>query len=117
MAGVQGPWIILVEASMNEKLPNIKKLQELHGALLGSLVVKMPSVYMTDETLHSIAPKLAKGLWYFPMVKDNANWWVVMMLDGYGSHINVQEQKNVELSMGKNCEGEIVSFCACLCML
>ena len=32
---------------------------------------------------------MAKGIRALPVVRDHPNWWFVLSLDGYGSHLNV----------------------------
>jgi hypothetical protein len=50
-----------------------------------------PIAYMTDNVYAIIAPELADGIPKMPYICDHPNWWVVVSLDGFGSHINVHE--------------------------
>jgi len=48
-----------------------------------------PNAYMTDEAWEEATEILAKGLRNLPVVCDYPDWWFILTLDGYGSHLNV----------------------------
>ena len=58
-----------------------------HGAAEGSTFLMTPTAFMTDDAWIALAEKLAKGIRAMPVIKDHPNWWVCLILDGYGSHV------------------------------
>ena len=50
-----------------------------------------PTAYMTDNVYATIAPELADGIQKMPYICDHPDWWVVVSLDGFGSHVNVHK--------------------------
>ena len=50
-----------------------------------------PTAYMTDNVYATIPPELADGIRNMPYICDHPNWWVVVSLDGFGSHVNVHK--------------------------
>jgi hypothetical protein len=65
------------------------------GVPKGSGVFMTPSAYMNDETWAKIAPVIADGIRAMPFIKDHPDWWVVMSLDGFSSHVNVDSAHKV----------------------
>ena len=43
---------------------------------------------MTDETCIDIATAIAEGIRAMPIVSDHPDWWFVLFIDGYVSHLN-----------------------------
>jgi hypothetical protein len=72
----------------------VKTLQNLE-ANFGSKVIMSPSAYMTDETWMTVVPFLSKGIRKMPIICEHPNWWVVLTLEGFGSHVNVTEALKV----------------------
>ena len=89
-AGSSGPWIFLASG----KRMAVKPLQNLE-ANFGSKVIMSPSAYMTDETWMTVVPFLSKGIRKMPIICEHPNWWVVLTLEGFGSHVNVTEAQKV----------------------
>jgi hypothetical protein len=102
-------------------VPALKNLPSL-GVPPNSKIIMMPTAFMTDEAWAALAPNLAKGirampvciclhlmlpfllmlsnaffsiLFYLKVIKDYPHWWVVLTLDGYGSHLNVSSALQV----------------------
>ena len=50
-----------------------------------------PTAYMTDNMYAIIVPELAIGIREVPYICDHPNWWVVVSLDGFGSHVNAHK--------------------------
>jgi hypothetical protein len=61
------------------------------GAPKGSFVQMTETAYMTNETWDKVAPRLASNIRDMPVVKDHPNWWVVLHLDGFKSHVMTKE--------------------------
>ena len=48
-----------------------------------------PSAYMTDEAWKKMCAKVCKGIREMPGIKDHKDWWCLLSLDGFGSHLNI----------------------------
>lgn len=59
-----------------------------HGCKVGSMVVMTESAYMTDDAWVALTPHIVRGYHAMPFIVDNPQWWVLEILDGYGSHVN-----------------------------
>ena len=57
-----------------------------NGAAPGSTIVMTPTGYMTEEAWVELAPKMAGGIRAMPIVRDNPEWWVIKIIDGFGPH-------------------------------
>jgi hypothetical protein len=64
-------------------------LGDKHGALPGSTTIIAPSGYITYNAWEKVVPDLALGIRQRPAIRDHPNWWVCMILDGFGSHVSV----------------------------
>ena len=58
-----------------------------HKAPPGSKVIPTPNAYITDKVWNNLATSFDKGLRYSPAIKDYPEIWMVLTLDGYGSHL------------------------------
>ena len=54
----------------------------------GSLLTFNDNAYMTDETWIETSHSMAKGIRALDVVCDYPDWWFVLFLDGYISHLN-----------------------------
>ena len=54
-----------------------------------------PSAFMTDAAWLEIAEQRAKGIRAMPVIQDNPEWWVLDILDGYGSHFSSPEALSI----------------------
>lgn len=59
-----------------------------HGAAFGSTIAMTPNAYLTDDAWNEVAPSICAGIHSMPVIKDNPDWWVLEVVDGYGSHVN-----------------------------
>jgi hypothetical protein len=88
-AGNEGPYIFLAKGKKMEcKSLRPNALRE-KGALAGSRVIMTPSAYTNDEAWMEMAPYLADGIQDMPVVQDCPNWWFVLCLNGFSSHISI----------------------------
>jgi hypothetical protein len=55
----------------------------------GSHVVPTPS-YMTDQVWIEMAETVAMGIRAMPVIEDHPDWWCLLSLDGYGSHLKIE---------------------------
>ena len=62
-----------------------------HGAALGSTLVMTPTGYMTEEAWVEIAPSIAAGIRQMPVIRDNPDWWVLKVIDGFGPHTSSEK--------------------------
>ena len=46
---------------------------------------------MTDSVYAEIVLQLADGIRRMPHICNHPEWWVIVSLDGFGSHVNVHE--------------------------
>ena len=68
------------------------KFQNLHKyfkAPEGSEVVMTPNAFMNYEAWLEIIPKLCKLIQRQEIIRDHPDWWVLLSLDGFTSHVNV----------------------------
>ena len=42
---------------------------------------------MTTETFEEITPKIVHGIRSMPFIKENPQWWVLEIFDGFGAHL------------------------------
>jgi hypothetical protein len=60
-----------------------------YGCAPGSTIVMTESAYMTDEAWLEASKAIVKGYRNMPYVKENEQWLVLELLDGFKSHENV----------------------------
>ena len=68
------------------KLEAFKNFSANFPSPVGSCIEMTPSAYMTDEAWVNIGPNLCKGIWAMKGVQPEC--WVVLSLDGFGSHLS-----------------------------
>ena len=71
---------------MKHKTLNTNFAQK-YGAPPGSKVIATPNAYMINEAWNLIAEDFAKGLRQLPVINKYPDLWMVMTLDGFGSHL------------------------------
>ena len=86
--GSSGPWIFLA-AGKEITCPSLRNICKRNGVPPNSRIFMTPSAYMTDCVYAEIAPALADGIRKMPFICEHPSWWVVVCLDGFGSHVNV----------------------------
>ena len=91
-AGTEGPRIFLIAGKSLHNYPSMKvgKFAKNYKAPPGSHVVPTPSAYMTDEVWIEMAETVAIGIQAMPVIKDHRDWWCLLSLDGYGSHLKIE---------------------------
>jgi len=89
-SGTQGPLIFLAKGKTMDR-PSIKANLRSEGVPKGSTVLMTPNAFMTDVTWTKVVPILCKAIRNLPVIRDHPDWWIVIALDGFGSHINVDE--------------------------
>ena len=89
--GFSGPWIFLAAGKKYGCHPSLKNMDNKPDVPPYSKVFMTPTAYMTDSVYAEIAPELAAGIRKMPHICEHPDWWVVVSLDGFGSHVNVHE--------------------------
>ena len=87
VSGVDGPRFYLVKAEKIDIQTFKGDFANKHKAPPGSKVIPTPNAYMTNKVWNELAPAFAKGLCDLPVIKDYPELWMVLTLDGYGSHL------------------------------
>ena len=54
-----------------------------------------PIIYMTDVAWIQLVPIILKVIHEMPGIFDHPHWWVMLLLDGYYSHIKVHKSLKV----------------------
>ena len=90
-AGVDGPSVYLLRGDkMPKKYNNLfgnRRWLQRHGAPPNSFVAMTPEAFMTNDTWDTIVPELVKGIRAMPVIRDHPNFWVILHLDGFKSHV------------------------------
>ena len=90
VGGTTGPTIFLVKGEKVRKHYTDDWLVR-HGCAIGSRIIATENAYMTDEAWLKCAKAIVKGYRHLPYIKENPDWWVGELLDGFKSHENVLE--------------------------
>jgi hypothetical protein len=64
-----------------------KHFAHIHKAPIGSFVEMTPNVYMTNKVWMKIVPHLCNGIRAMEGIKNHPDWWIVLSLNGFGSHL------------------------------
>jgi hypothetical protein len=48
------------------------------------------SAYMTDKAWIEMAERVALGIRCMPKIKDHGDWWCLLSVDGFGSHLKTE---------------------------
>ena len=98
-AGDDGPTIYLAEGKelpkYFEKQFGNSKWLESKGAPPNSFVTMTGGAYMTHEAWDLSAPKLAQGIRNMPVIRDHPEFWVILHLDGFKSHVMTYEAQQI----------------------
>ena len=57
-----------------------------NGAAPGSTVCMTPTGFMTEEAWVEISPKMVEGIRALDIIRENPQWWVLKIIDGFGPH-------------------------------
>ena len=87
-AGATGPTIFLLKGTKVKPAFSDEFLLK-HGLAPGSTIVMTESACMTDEAWLEVSKAIVKGYRSLPFIKDNPDWHVLELLDGFKSHENV----------------------------
>ncbi len=87
-AGIEGPRIYLGKGK-EDPPSHMKKgnFSSRYTAPPGSYVKMTPNAYMTNEVWDELAADISEGIRACPGVRENPELWVVLSIDGFGSHL------------------------------
>ena len=88
VGGTTGPTIFLIKGDKVRKHYSDEFLVR-NGCAPGSTVIATENAYMTDQAWEKTTVAIVKGYRHLPYVKENPQWWVAELLDGFKSHENV----------------------------
>ena len=87
-AGVEGPGIFLAKGvELTTELMLKKNFARIHKAPIVSFVEMTPNGYMKNKVWMKIVRHLCDGIRAMEGIKNHPDWWIVLSLDGFGSHL------------------------------
>ena len=96
-AGNNGP-VVFIGTGQNQKLNRLfrpSRLTKHYNLPAGSKMILNKSAYMDDETWVSVVQAMAPGIRQMPVIRDHPDWELLLTLDGFKSHVNVQETMTI----------------------
>ena len=97
VAGKNGQTAFLMKGK-RRKAAYTDAFLEKYGCEPGSTIAMMENAYMTDASWVEITRKIVDGYRAIDIIRDNPQWWMLELFDGFGSHTT-------------NIEAMEVSFC------
>ena len=94
VAGSTGPTFFLLAGKKCRHGYNDQFLKR-NGAATGSSIVMTENAFMTDDAWKQMSPLVSSGIRGMPVVRDNPQWWVLEVFDGFGSHTSGYEAMKV----------------------
>jgi hypothetical protein len=85
-AGYNGPIVFLLKGKKRKSGIN-KKFLKQESCVLGLTICMTENAYMTEDAWEEMTPSLVKGYQDMPVVRDNPQWWMIEMSDGFGAHL------------------------------
>ena len=92
-SGVDGPRFFLVQGEKVDQSTFTGNFAAKHDAPCGSKVIATPNAYMTDKVWNEMSTAFAAGVHQLKVICDYPELWVVMTLDGFGSHLQPEALK------------------------
>jgi hypothetical protein len=86
-SGVDGPRFFLVKGEKIDQATFTRAFAAKHDAPLGSKVTATPNAYMTDMVWNEMSKAFAGGVRDLPVICEYPELWMVITLDGFGSHL------------------------------
>jgi hypothetical protein len=87
-AGTTGPTIFLLKGTKVRAAYTENYLMK-YGLAPGSTIVMTENAYMTDAAWLEVSKAIVRGYRQLPFIKDNKDWYMLELLDGFKSHENV----------------------------
>ena len=77
-----------------------------NGAEPGSSVQMTPKGFMTNKAWHTMTPQLMEGICSMLFIRDNPDWYVLEIADGFGAHLNNYDALKMRLDANIICAKE-----------
>ncbi len=87
-SGITGPTIFLLKGTKHRNNFNNDNLLR-YGMAKGSTILMTENAYMTDDAWLEASKAIVKGYRQLPFLKENEDWYITELLDGFKSHDNV----------------------------
>jgi hypothetical protein len=87
-SGITGPTIFLLKGTKRCNNFNDDYLFR-YGMAKGSTILMTEKAYMTDDAWLEASKAIVKGKCQLPFMKENEDWYITELLDGFKSHENV----------------------------
>ena len=88
--GTNGPTVFLVKGDKVRR-GFTEDFLVRYGCAAGSTVIATENAYMTDDAWLKVSEAIVRGYRQLPYIKENPQWGIVELLDGFKSHENVLE--------------------------
>ena len=86
-SGNTGPTVFVMEGEIIRPSVN-EKLLKKNGAKEGSTIIMNPTAFIIEEAWKKMMPSIVKVLCTMPNVKENPQWWMLEIFDGFGPHLS-----------------------------
>ena len=87
--GTTGPIIFILKDAKKQKKEFTDEFPMKYGCAVGPMITMTESAYMTDGAWLEALKAIVKGYRHLPYVKENKQWLVLELLDGFKLHENV----------------------------
>ncbi len=84
-SGEQGPKTFLLKGQWKPQ-GFTDSFLEKNGAALGWTLIMTENAYMTEVAWEGMTPILVKGIQSMSHIRNNLQWWVIEVFDGFGPH-------------------------------
>jgi hypothetical protein len=88
MSGTTGPTYFLLKGATRKKSFTDAYLVK-YGMKPGSTIIMTENAYMTDDAWLQVSKEIVKGYRLLPVIRENPEWYIAELLDGFKSHENV----------------------------
>jgi len=88
--GTNGPTIFLL-SGVKRRPAWTDELLEKHGMAKGSTIIMTENAFMTNDAWVEVSKAIVMGYRNLPYIRENDDWHVLELLDGFGSHEHVLE--------------------------
>ena len=95
-AGTTGPTIFLLKGKGKPKAAFTDEFLLKHGLALGSTIIMTDNAFMTDEAWLEASKAIVKGYRSLPYVKENPDWRMLELLDGFKSRKTVLDAHELQ---------------------
>ena len=90
-ADENGPVVFIASGQNMNSMFSKHRLKNTYSLPEGSTILTNDSAYMDDATWLRCVEVMAPGIRVMLVIRDHPDWWVCLTLDGFKSHVNVDE--------------------------